>query len=65
MRRSGLNDDTKAPMARHITLPGRSRTSRAGSVLAAVFLLGPIACGESTGPEGDRVSEQRFLWEAD
>ncbi len=51
-------------MARHITLPGRSRTSRAGSVLAAVFLLGPIACGESTGPEGDRVSEQRFLWEA-
>ncbi len=43
---------------------GRPIRARLGSIVTAVLLLGPLACGDSTGPEVDRLSEQRSLWEA-
>ena len=36
----------------------------AGSIVAAGLLVGSTACGDSTGPEVNRLSEQRSLWEA-
>ncbi len=44
--------------------PDRSPASRFASILAAILMVGPIACGDSTGPEVDLLSEQRSLWEA-
>lgn len=33
-------------------------------MVSTVLILGSIACGDSTGPEVDRLNEQRSLWEA-
>ena len=50
-----------------IRRPARSKPSRkrgVASVFAVMLLLASLACGDSTGPEADRLSEQRALWEA-
>ena len=44
--------------------PNRSATPHTWSVLAGVLLLGSLGCSDSTGPELDRLGEQRALWEA-
>ena len=51
-------------MVRHPARPNRPQAPRVASVLAAILLLASLACGDSTGPEMDRLSEQRALWEA-
>ncbi len=43
--------------------PNRSAMPRAWSVLATVLLLGSLTCSDSTGPEMDRLGEQRARWE--
>ena len=53
-----------APMVRTPARPNPSQTPRAASALAAILLLASLACGDSTGPRTDRLSEQRSLWEA-
>ena len=55
---------TEARLFPYTAGPNRSATPPAWSVLAGVLLLGSLACGDSTGPEMDRLGEQRALWEA-
>ena len=51
-------------MVQHSARPDLSRRPRAASVFTAILLLSSLACGGSTGPEVDRLGEQRALWQA-
>ena len=55
--------NAEAPMVRSPARLHPSQTPLAAHALAAILLLASLACGDSTGPEVDLLSEQRALWE--